>query len=96
MEESDFNMIEKYLFAVYDPYNHLDTNDVNRMRFLLFAKSIDNKLRKLHPTREVLELRILCSVYTAGWIWGVTLYYSQVIKYHLRLTVDIPRTRGLL
>ena len=47
-----------------------------------------------NPTREVLQLYILCSTYAAGWIWGVALYYSQVIKYCLRLTVDTPRTEA--
>ena len=56
-------MIEKYVCAPYDlliyaPY-------VNRLRFLLFTKSSDNKLRKFSPTKEALQLHILRSTYAA-------------------------------
>ena len=39
----------------------------------------ENKLRKLPPTREALQLHILHSAYTAGWIWGATLQPSDQI-----------------
>ena len=79
MEENDLNLIEKYVCAAYDRHNCLHTDDVNRLRFLLFTKSSDNKLRKLPPLRDALQLHILCSVYTAGWIWAVTLQSSDKI-----------------
>ena len=66
MEENDLNLIEKYVCAAYDPHNRFRMNDVNRLRFLLFTKSIENKLRKLPPTREALQLHILRSTYAAG------------------------------
>ena len=69
VEENDLNLIEKYVCAAYDPNNCFHMNDVNRLRFLLFTKSSENKLRKLHPTRKALQLHILCSAYSAGWIW---------------------------
>ena len=78
-KENDLNVIEKYVCATYDPDNHFHTNDVNRIRFLLFTKSSDNKLRKLPPTREVQQPRFLCSVYAVGWIWDVTLQRSDQI-----------------
>ena len=79
VEENDLNLIEKYVCAAYDPHNRFHTNDVNGLRFLLFTKSCENKLRKLPPTREALQLHILRSAYTTGWIWGVTLQPSDQI-----------------
>ena len=52
VEENDLNLIEKYICPAYNPHNYFHTDDVNRLRFLLFTKSSDNKLRKLTPTRE--------------------------------------------
>ena len=52
-EENNFNLTEKY--AAYDPQNQFHTNDVNRLRFLLFTKLSENKLRKYPPTREALQ-----------------------------------------
>ena len=75
--ENDLNLIEKYVCAAYDPHNCFHANNVNRMWFLLFTKSSDNKLRNL--TREALQLHILCSVYTAGWIWGTLLQPNDQI-----------------
>ena len=68
VEENNLNLIEKYVCAAYDPHNCFHTNDVNRLRFLLFTKPSDNKLRRLPPTREALQLHILRSAYAAGWI----------------------------
>ena len=79
VEENNLNLIEKYVCATYDPQNHFHTNDVNRMGFLLFKKSSENKLRKLPPTREALQLYILRSAYAAGWTGGVTLQRSDQI-----------------
>ena len=79
VEENDLNLIEKYVCAAYEPHNRFHTNDVNRLRFLLFTKSRDNKLRKLLPTREALQLHTLRSAYAAGWIRGVTLQPSDQI-----------------
>ena len=61
VEENDLNLIEKYVCAAYDPHNGFHTNDVNRLWFTLFTKWSENKLRKLPPTREALELYILHS-----------------------------------
>ena len=79
MEENDFNLIEKYVCATYDPHNRFHTNDINRLLFLLFTKSTENILRKLSSTREALQLHILRSAYFAGWIWGATLQPSDQI-----------------
>ena len=79
VKENDLSIIEKYVCAAYDPHNRFHTNDVNRLRFLLFSKSSGNKLRKLPLTREALQLHILLSAYAAGWIWGVTLQPSNQI-----------------
>ena len=49
--ENEFNLIEKYVCVPYDLHNCFCTSDVNRLRFLLFTKSSDNKLRKLFPTK---------------------------------------------
>ena len=68
VEENDPNLIEKYVCAAYDPHNRFNTNDVNRLRFLLFTKSSENKVRKLPPTTEASQLHILRSAYAAGWI----------------------------
>ena len=78
-KENDFNLIEKYVCAAYDPHNRFHTNDINRLRFLLFTKSSENKLRKLPSTREAFQLHILRSAYSAGWIWGITLQPSDQI-----------------
>ena len=37
VEENDLNLIEILVCAAYDPHNHFHTNDVNRLRFLLFT-----------------------------------------------------------
>ena len=79
VEENDLNLIEKQVCAAYDPYNRFHTNNVNRLRFLLFANWSENKLRKLPPTREALQLHILRSAYAAGQIWGVTLQPNDQI-----------------
>ena len=72
VEENDLNLIEKNVCAAYDPHNRFHTNDVNRLPFVLFTKSCENKLGKLFPTRETLQLHILRSPYAAGWILGLT------------------------
>ena len=92
VKEKDFN----YVCAAYDPHNRFHMNDVNRLRFLLFRKSSDYKLRKLSPTKKALQLHILLSAYAVRLIWAVT--YNQVIKCHLRLTGNgsTPRAIGLL
>ena len=86
----------QYVCAAYDPHNRFHMNDVNRLRFLLFRKSSDYKLRKLSPTKKALQLHILRSAYAVRLISAVT--YNQVIKCHLRLTGDgiTPRAIGLL
>ena len=78
-EGSDLNQIEKDVSAVYDPHNSFHTNNVNRLRFLPFTKSVESKLRKLPPTREAFHLHILLSTYAAGLIWGVALQPSDQI-----------------
>ena len=55
VRENNQNVIEKYVCAAYDLHNRFHANDVNRLRFLLFTKSKDIKLRKLLPTRETSE-----------------------------------------
>ena len=79
VEENDLNLMEKYVCAAHDPHNRFHTNDVNRLLFLLFTKSSENKLRKLPLTRVALQLHISRSAYGAGWIWGVTLQPSDQI-----------------
>ena len=63
-----FNLIEKYVCAAHDPHDCFHTNKVNRMRFLLYTKSSDNKMERLPPTREALQFQILRSTYAASWI----------------------------
>ena len=65
--------------VAYDPYNRFNSNDVNRLRFPLFTKSSDSKLRKLPPKRDALQLHILCSACAVGWIRGVKLELSDQI-----------------
>ena len=79
MNENELNLIEKYACAAYGLHNRFRTSDGNRLRFLLFTKSRDNKLRKLSPTEEALQLHILHLVHAAGRIWGVTLQPSDQI-----------------
>ena len=79
MKENDLSLNEDHVCAAYDPHNRFHTNDVNRLRFLLFTKSIETKLRKLPLTRYTLQLHSLRSAYGAGWIWGVTLEPSDQI-----------------
>ena len=76
VDKNEFNLTEKYVWATYDPHNGFSTKltfDVNRLRFLLFTKSSDSKLRNLSQTKEALQLHILHSGYTAGGIYGATL-----------------------
>ena len=76
VDKNEFNLTEKYVWATYDPHNGFSTKltfDVNRLRFFLFTKSSDNKLRNLSQTKEALQLHILHSGYTAGGIYGATL-----------------------
>ena len=79
MNENELNLIEKYACATSDLHNRFRTCDGNRLGFLLFTKSRDNKLRKLSPTKEALQFHILHSVHAAGRIWGVTLQPSDQI-----------------
>ena len=79
MNENELNLIEKYACAAYGLHNRFGTSDGNRLRFLLFTKSRDNKLRKLSPTKEALQFHILHSVHATGRIWGVTLQPSDQI-----------------
>ena len=79
VNENELNLIEKYACAAYGLHNRFRTSDGNRLRFLLFTKSGDNKLRKLSPTKEALQFHVLHSVHAAGRIWGVTLQPSDQI-----------------
>ena len=79
VDKTDLSQAEKFVYAAYDPRNRFRTNDVNKLRFLLFTKSSDNNLRKLPPTKEALRLHILRSAYNASWIWGVTLRPSDQV-----------------
>ena len=79
MKENDLHLIEKYLCAAYDLHNHFHANDINKLRFLLFTKSSENKLRKPPLTRYAFQFHSLRSAYGAGWIWGVTLKPSDQI-----------------
>ena len=79
MNENELNLIEKYACAAYGLHNRFRTSDGNRLRFLLFTKSRDSKLRKLSPTKEALQLHILHSVHATVRIWGVTLQPSDQI-----------------
>ena len=54
MDENEFSLIEKYACAAYDPENSFRTSDINRLWFVLFTKSSENKLKKLFPTKEAL------------------------------------------
>ena len=60
---NDLNLTEKYVYATYDLHNYFHKNDVNRLRFLLFTKSSENKLKKFPLTRYTLQLRSLRSGY---------------------------------
>ena len=51
VKENDVKLIEKYVCAAYGPRNCFHTNNVNRLRFLLFTESSENKLKKLPLTR---------------------------------------------
>ena len=77
MEENDLNLTEKYVCVAYDPYNRFNANDVNRLRFPLFTKSSDSKLRKFPQKRDALQLYILRSACNVGWIQGVILQPSD-------------------
>ena len=77
--EENISIWWKYVCAAYDPHNCFHTDNINRLWFLLFTMSSENKLRKLPPTREALQLHILRSAYAAGWIWGMTLQPSDQI-----------------
>ena len=77
MEETVFNLIEKYLCAAYDPQNRFCTNNIIRLGFPWSIKLSDNKLRKLHP--EALQLHILRSAFAVRRIWDVTLQPSDQI-----------------
>ena len=68
--EMDYLKIEKLVCTAYDPQKRFLTDDVNRLRYLLFSMSTDNNLRKLPPSRAALKQHILRSAYAAGWIWG--------------------------
>ena len=54
VKENYPNLIGEYVCAAYDPHNRFHTNNINRLRFLLFTKSSENKLRNLPLTREAL------------------------------------------
>ena len=77
VDENEFNLIEKYVCAAYDPHNHFRTSGVNRLRFFLFTKLSENNLRRLSLTKEALQLHILRSAYAAGGTWSVILQPSD-------------------
>ena len=79
MDENELNLTEKYVCAASDLHNCFRTSDGNRLRFILFTKSSDDKLRRLPPTNEALQLDILRSVQAACRIWDVTLQSSDQI-----------------
>ena len=78
VDENELSLIEKLVCAAYGLHNRCRTSDGNRLRFLLFTK-LSDKLRKLPPTKEALQLHILRLVHAAGRIWGVILQPSDQI-----------------
>ena len=80
MDQNELNLIEKNVCTAYDLHNRFRTNGGNRLRFLLFTKSSDNKLRSLPPTKAARWLHILRSVHAASRIWGLTLQLSDQLS----------------
>ena len=56
VDENEFNMIEKYICTAYDLHNRFRTSNVNRLQFLLFPKSSDNKLKTFPNKRGTAAL----------------------------------------
>ena len=79
VSESDFLMIEKLVCTVYDPPNRFKTNDVNKLRYLLFTVWTENNLRKLPPTKASLRLHVMRAAYAAGWVWGQSLISTFLV-----------------
>ena len=79
VDENELNLTEKYVCTASDLHNCFRTSDGNRLRFILFTKSSDDKLRRLPSTNEALQLDILRSVQAACRIWDVTLQSSDQI-----------------
>ena len=72
MYKNEFNRIEKFICAAYDLHNHFRMSNIKKLWFLLFTKLSDNKLRNISPTKEALQLYIICSVSTSGRIFSCT------------------------
>ena len=64
---------------IYDIQCRFDTNDINKLRYLLFLKLCENNLRRLPPTRDALPQHIFRAAYAAGRIWGKTLKHDTQV-----------------
>ena len=80
VDKNELNLIEKNVCTAYDLHNRFRTNGGNQLRFLLFTKSSDNKLRSLPPIKAAPRLHILRSLHAASRIWGVTLQLSDQLS----------------
>ena len=76
VNDEDFQYLERFVFSAYDIQCRFNTNDINKLRYLLFLKLCENNLRRLLPTRDALRQHIFRAAYAAGWIWGKTLKHD--------------------
>ena len=79
VNDEDFQYLERFVCSAYDIQCRFNTDDINKLRYLLFLKLCENNLRRLPPTRDALRQHIFRAAYAAGWIWGKTLKHDNQV-----------------
>ena len=62
LTHADFQYLERFVCSAYDIQCRFNTNDINKLRYLLFLKLCENSLRRLPPTRCPTSPHIPCSL----------------------------------
>ena len=70
VDEEDFQILETFVCKAYNPQNRFKTNNINKLRQLLFMSSSENKLRMIPPSIDSLRQHVLRSAFAGGWLWG--------------------------
>ena len=67
---ADFQYSERFVYSAYDIQCRFNTNDINKLRYLLC------NLRRLPPTRDTLRQHIFNQQHKLHGIWGKTLKHD--------------------
>ena len=67
--DADFQYLERFVCSAYDIQCRFNTNDINKLLYLLFLKLCENNLRRLPPTRDALHQHILSLISVLRCLW---------------------------